>query len=557
MINVIYHGRTRVITVVAGIILMIFALINVCCTSGDSIAGTGSQSGNGRILGVAYTADSTPAANAVVRVRLQNYTAAKALQKSSNAWRDLRTDASGKFSVDSLDTGKYFVEINDENANAVLFACTLSLLDSQADLQKGILQPTGTISGTFIKEVDSVAMHVQICGLERSGTRDLATGGFIIRDVPAGTFTVRVLAASSTYRPVDITGVTVTSDSVSSIGAVDYISQSTWNFSKRLYLNTTESGVPVSGMVRDFPVLVRLHADNFDFNSANPDGSDLLFTKSDGTVLPFEIEYWNASENRAVVWFKADTLTGGDSSRYVVMYWGNPQAVTMPDYKNVFDTTAHFAGVWHLNDTGLVSTDATVNGNNGTNSGCTSSDGLIGTSRRFTDSTFIKIPGVFNNPTNLTLSAWVASDTTTGQDVISLGDAILIRLDEHINSAGTTGSYHSDSLDELSSFSVTGSGVTLAKSGWRYVVYTHNSSTHTQTLYIDGLQVAVTNFTAPIYYTGVGKDTYLGIHGNGKTIFNFVGHLDEVRVQNAVMSDDWVRLCYENQKASDALIQFR
>ncbi len=557
MISVIYHGRTRVITAVAGIILIVFALINVCCTSGDSIAGTGSQSGNGRILGVAYTSDSTPAANAVVRVRLQNYTAAKALQKSSNAWRDLRTDASGKFSVDSLDTGKYFVEINDENAHAVLFACTLSRHDSLADLQKGVLQPTGTISGTFINEVDTVAMHVQICGLERSGVRDLSTGGFIINDVPAGTFTVRVQAISSSYKSIDIPEVEVRSGAAASVGTIDYLSLSMWQYSKRLYFNTTASGVQVSGMVYDFPVLLRLNENNFEFSSAKPNGSDLLLTKSDGTAIPFEIEHWDAQKKNAAVWFKADTLTGGDSSRYVMMYWGNPQAVTMPDYKNVFDTTAHFAGVWHLNDTGMVSTDATVNGNNGSNSGCTSSDGLIGTSRRFTDATFIKIPGVFNNPINLTLSAWVASDTTTGQEVISLGDAILIRLDEHINSAGTAGSYHSDSLDELSSFSITGSGVTLAKSGWRYVVYTHNSSTHTQALYIDGIQVAVTNFTAPIYYNGVGKDTYLGIHGNGKTIFNFVGHLDEVRVQNAVMSADWVRLCYENQKASDALLQFR
>ncbi len=557
MISIAYHGRTRVIIAVASIIFMLLALINVCCTSGGSIAGTGSQSGNGRISGVAYTSDGTPAANAIVRVRLQNYTVANALQKNSDAWRDLRTDLSGRFAVDSLDTGKYFVEINDENAHAVLLACTLSLQDSRADLQKSILQSTGAIRGTFLSEADSAAMYVQVCGLERSGVRELSTGGFVIRDVPAGTYIVRVLAASPAYRPVDITGVTVISDSVSSIGAVDYIRLSKWHFSKRLYFNTTASGVLISDMVRDFPVLVRLHADNFDFNSAKHDGSDLLFTKSDGTVLPFEIEYWNAPENRAAVWFKADTLPVADSSRYVNMYWGNPSVATASDSRNVFDTTAHFAAVWHLSDTGLVSMDATLNSNNGTNSGCTSSDGIIGPARRFTDGTYVKIPGLLGAPTNVTLSAWIKSDTTTGQEVITLGDAILIRLDEHINSAGTAGSYHSDSLDELSSFSITGSGVTLAKSGWRYVVYTHNSSTHTQTLYIDGIQVAVTNFTSPIYYTGVGKDTYLGIHGNGKTIFNFVGRLDEVRVQNAVMSADWVKLCYENQKASDALLQIR
>jgi hypothetical protein len=557
MISTIHSGRHCVVTAITGIILLLFALSDITCSSGGSLTGTGSQSGNGRIAGVAYSPDGTPAANAVVRVRLQNYTAVNALEKSLSEWRDLRTDATGRFTVDSLDTGLYYVEVNDEKTNAVLLACTLSRQEPQAYLQQGILQPTGTVQGSFLSQVDSIPMYVQIFGLERNGVRDLSTGGFIIRDVPAGVFTVRVLAASSGYRPVDIPDVKVNSGAVSSIDAIDYMRLGQWRYSKRIYFNTTASGVPISGMVRDFPVLVRLNADNFDFRSANSDGSDLLFTKSDGTALPSEIEYWDALKNSAAVWFRADTLVASDSSRYVNMYWGNSLVDTVSNSRNVFDTAAHFAGVWHLSDTGLVSSDATINSKNGANSGCTVTDGYIGSARRFASGSFIKIPGVFNAPKDLTLSAWVSSDTTTGQEVISLGDAVLIRVDEPVNTPGTVGSYHSDALDSISSFSVTGSGVKLAKSGWRYVVYTHNSSTHTQTLYIDGMQVAVTNYTTPIYYNGVGKDTYLGIHGNGKTIFNFVGQIDEVRVQNAAMSDDWVKLCYENQKANDALLQIR
>jgi hypothetical protein len=557
MISTIHPGRHHGITAITGIILILFALADINCSSSGSLTGTGSQSGNGRIAGVALSPDGTPAANAVVRVRLQNYTAAKALQKSCSAWRDMRTDANGRFAIDSLDTGKYYVEVNDERAHAVLLSCTLSRQYSQVDLQNGVLQPTGSIQGSFLSKVDSVPMYVQICGLERSGIRDQETGGFVINDVPAGVFTVRVLAASSSYQPVDIQEVKVSSGTVSSIDPIDYVRLGKWRYSKRLYFNTTATGVQVSGLVRDFPVLVRLNSNNFDFKNANSDGSDLLFTKANGAVLPFEIEHWDSQKNSASVWFKMDTLIGGDSSRFVTMYWGNPLTVTMSSRKDVFDTAAHFAGVWHLNDTGLVSADATVNNNHGTNSGCTQSDGIIGASKHFSSGTFVKIPGLFNSPLDVTLSAWIESDTTTGQDVISIGDVILIRLDEPINTAGTSGSYHIDTLDNISSFALTSSGVTLAKSGWRYVVYSFNSSTNTQILYIDGLQVAVTNSTLPIQYTGVGKDTYLGIHGNGKTIFNFVGRLDEVRVQNTVVSADWVRLCYENQKASDALLQIR
>src|SRR5512133_40113 len=264
MISTIHPGRHHGITAITGIILILFALAYINCSSSGSLTGTGSQSGNGRIAGVALSPDGTPAANAVVRVRLQNYTAAKALQKSCSAWRDMRTDANGRFAIDSLDTGKYYVEVNDERAHAVLLSCTLSRQDSQVDLQNGVLQPTGSIQGSFLSKVDSVPMYVQICGLERSGIRDQETGGFVINDVPAGVFTVRVLAASSSYQPVDIQEVKVSSGTVSSIGAIDYVRLSKWHYSKRLYFNTTESGVQVSGMVRDFPVLVRLSSSNFD-----------------------------------------------------------------------------------------------------------------------------------------------------------------------------------------------------------------------------------------------------------------------------------------------------
>lgn len=556
MISTIHTDRHHVFTAIMGIIIILLALQCLNCSSSGSLTGTGSQSGNGRIAGVALRPDGSPVPNAVVRVRLQNYTTAKALQKRTAAWRDLRTDAAGRFAIDSLDTGKYYVEVNDEHAHAVLLPCTLSGQESEIDLQNGILQPTGTIRGSFISMVDAAPMYVQICGLERSGVRDLSNGSFVIKDIPAGVFTIRVLAASSGYLPVDIPNIKVSAGAVSSVDPIDYERQGKWRFSKRLFFNTTATGVQVSGPVRNFPVLVRLNAGNFDFTSAKSDGSDLLFTKEDGTNLPFEIEHWDLQNRSAAVWFKADTLISGDSSRFVRMYWGNPLVNTLSNRKDVFDTAARFAGVWHLNDSGLVSEDATINNNNGTNSGCIQSDGLIGASKRFSSGTYVKIPGLLNAPSEVTLSAWIESDTTTGQDVISIGDAIMIRLDE-VYTVGTVGSYHSDTADNINSFTLTSSGVTLAKSGWRYVVYTFSTSTNTQTLYVDGLQVAVTNHTMPIYYTGVGKDTYLGVHGNGKTIFNFVGRLDEVRVQNTVVSADWVRLCYENQKSNDALLQFR
>ena len=41
----------------------------------------------------------------------------------------------------------------------------------------------------------------------------------------------------------------------------------------------------------------------------------------------------------------------------------------------------------------------------------------------------------------------------------------------------------------------------------------------------------------------------------GWSIFN--GLIDEVRVSSIAHSEDWVKLCFMNQKADDALVEFR
>jgi hypothetical protein len=37
----------------------------------------------------------------------------------------------------------------------------------------------------------------------------------------------------------------------------------------------------------------------------------------------------------------------------------------------------------------------------------------------------------------------------------------------------------------------------------------------------------------------------------------FRGSIDEVRISSKARSNDWIRLCYMNQKAEDRLIQFK
>jgi hypothetical protein len=328
-----------------------------------------------------------------------------------------------------------------------------------------------------------------------------------------------------------------------------------WKYSRRIVLNTSASGADVAGDIIGFPVLVRLNSANFVFTESAPAGADIRFAKQDSTLLPFEIERWDPAAGLADVWVKVDTVFGNNSAQSITMYWGNPNALSSSSGPAVFDTSFGFAGVWHLGEKGDSVYDATGNAFNGKKIGSTKAAGMIGSAESFSNGNYIRMRGLINSPANVTLSAWVRYDTAfSGQDIVSIGDAVFIRVDDIIGDMGTTGSYHNDPVVNDSNYAYVSSGRFLAQTGWHYLVFSINTAAHVQTFYIDGAACAVSHDSNPIYDAGLGADTYIGIHGNGKTNFNFIGQIDEVRVHNSSLESDWVKLCFMNQKARDGLI---
>ena len=125
-----------------------------------------------------------------------------------------------------------------------------------------------------------------------------------------------------------------------------------WTYSRQLSLNTTSTGANVSGNVLNFPMLVRLNGDNFNFTQAESNGEDIRFAKSDGSPLEFEIERWDASSNAAEVWVRVDTIYGNNNTQTLTMYWGKGGSLNCSDPEAVFDTTNGFAAVFHLEEDG-------------------------------------------------------------------------------------------------------------------------------------------------------------------------------------------------------------
>jgi hypothetical protein len=518
----------------------------------DAPAGGGGIETVGVAGAARYPGTGKPAALAQVRIRSALFLAdvpGIAPGMAGTVLRDAVTDEDGRFSVDSIDTGTYTIEINDGEHNAALIRRTFSRAGSKVDLGVAFLEATGTITGSAGVSVTGNDRIARVFGLQRTAVVDPA-GGYELSDIPQGVFRLQIAGANDPALPETVDSVVVgagTSVAAPPVG---------WQFSRKLFVNTTASGANVNGTVTGFPVLVRLSGGTFDFNEAQSGGNDVRFAKTDGTLLPFSIGRWERIAGTAEIWVKMDTIYGNDSAHCLVMLWGNSAAVSASSNTAVFGADNGFAGVWHLD---ADCRDVSGNGHNGTNYGAVDVPGIIGSAKQFNGEDSIKITGLLGTPANVTLSAWIKTDSTisSGQDIVTIGDAAFIRADETVSGYGTGGYAHRYTRNGDTSFTKVTSGLNIAKTGWRFVAFSFDNLTQTHILYIDGLPVRVDNSAYAVDYSGVGNNTFIGMHGNGKKSYAMRGMVDEVRVCKTARSADWIRLCYMNQRIDDKLIVAR
>ena len=79
-----------------------------------------------------------------------------------------------------------------------------------------------------------------------------------------------------------------------------------WRHAGSMYILTTPEGadMPVSAVVEEFPLLVRLNSDFFDFAQAQPNGEDIRFSTPAGRQLSYQIEHWDARKGSAIIWVR-------------------------------------------------------------------------------------------------------------------------------------------------------------------------------------------------------------------------------------------------------------
>ena len=310
------------------------------------------------------------------------------------------------------------------------------------------------------------------------------------------------------------------------------------------------SGYAGTSSLTNFPALVKFDTsiDGFSYDLFAEGGVNLRFTDAAGNLLAYEIDTWNTS-GTSLIWVKIPELA---ATTQITAYWGSDStqhAASQTD-GSVWGA-ATYAGVWHLNEAGTTSADATANNLDGSNGSTTYvAAGKLGAARQISngakqdkDGLGIVVPnynslGVGNS---FTVSTWLKykAGQTPGYDRIigrktayndSNGWEITLR------DGSTTLLDHRGANGDSQQSTVFGN---VADGNWQFLTVVYDGTT--SRAYLDGTWKSTKNIVAAA--TDNNKTLTLG-NNQAKTETTLKGTLDEMRLRDAVSSSDWIAAEY-------------
>lgn len=536
--------------------VIIISLFSYSCVQlSPVVQGGGSEV---EVVGTAYFENGEEASYTQVKLIPVDYDAAS-MESIPDSMLDT-SDAHGRYSFRGVEPGSYNIQAVHLSKRTRFLLTGITVSDDTVFAPSGILHKPGSIRLLLPETKISSDDYVNIPGTDiaafTKGEEEV-----ILDSVPAGIIPqIRYINDGSVV--FTKFNVTVLSDDTITIA------NPLWKYSHPVFLNTSRSGADIKGDVYNFPVLVRLDKANFDFSQAKPDGSDIRFTKSDYSTLEHEIEHWDQSSYQAEIWVRVDTLFGNDSLQWIMMYWGNEDAQDRSNAAAVFDTASGFQGVWHLaGDQNEY--DATANSYDGVAYGMAEEavGGIIGKARPFDGtSSYIKIPNTANSKLNFpengtySVSAWVNLDT------LDLAYRTIISKGYYQYYMRVTCMLTDKPLWEFVEFdqSLNWKSSTVPATAKQWVYLTGVKKGSSQYLFCNGELVdSVTTDYPNMLSRNTSSDISIGGFLDEVTFPTaegycfFKGKIDEVRIQNTACSEDWVRLCYMNQRSDNRLVVFQ
>jgi len=189
------------------ILLTLIGIIS--CTSstvGPMTGGSGSdvEARAACIIGSIVDSAGTPQVNATVRLRPEDYLSGETVSASAGKFKQVNTvtDTAGVFSIDSVDSGKYVIEVLSGDTLGVIIMCEVHPGDTVKNIEQSTVLPMATISGYVdIENSDPSEVTVRLYGLDHVVYPD-SNGHFFIR-VPYGHYLLAIDADSYTGRHED------------------------------------------------------------------------------------------------------------------------------------------------------------------------------------------------------------------------------------------------------------------------------------------------------------------------------------------------------------------
>jgi hypothetical protein len=308
-----------------------------------------------------------------------------------------------------------------------------------------------------------------------------------------------------------------------------------WNYRIPIIINHTM----IKEDLVNFPILINYNSSDFILHSQY-DGDDFVFTNEEGLKLNHEIEYYNPTTGKLIVWVKVTSLSSTtDTTLY--LYYGNQYIVNQQNATGVWDS--NFLGVWHMKESsGTIAEDSTANNKYGIFVGnlpnCV--EGKVGFCQDLDGvNDYINL-GNSITPSTITAEIWWRRDgTATYQDVLGChSDGTWNNgwgLHPKYQTRGPGGHIGWGNGHK----EIGGSYFPYIQTGiWCYNVLTYDSVINTLTEYLNKSKTSTTTNGDIIY----NSNTLIGICNNLNEDWD--GTVDEVRISKVVRSTEWIETTY-------------
>lgn len=549
-------------------------LIMACFETADPDRLQGPSTETIGLSGKARLPDNSPAAGARVVVRPAAFLAdTQETPEPVPVGGETLVDSAGAWRLKALPPGPYAIELRAPDGTGALVLCTLRLAEGRTKAAPDArLGPPAVLRGRVEHpRAPGASVFVQVYGLDRIIRVTDPDGSWRLGGLPAGRHVLRLHSAAPVLGSRDLPPVEAApgisldlgTDTLDAFAVEKYRA---WPHSRRILVRTGPAGAGVAGTVTDFPLLVRLDASTFPFDSAASGGADLRFEGKAGRRLPYEIESWDAAGRKAAVWVRVDTLQGGNDTQSIRILWGRKPSVDFSQGLSVFDSASGFHSVWHLGDrlddaaraaSRLIPAAMVApQPGEGPTPKATGFDGTA---------SFLHSEKEYAGPQTFTISAWVrpaGEGKVMGFENYPAPTPSLFDRHIWVTSDGSVhfGVFIQDPPVTAREFRKTISSPPGLIDGRWHLVTAVQSPAGGQALFLDGLLAARDS-------TVVHSAAFTGrwLLGNGNlggwdptpTNTHFRGDLDEARVAHVVHSPDWIKLAYETQKPGSTVLFFQ